>query len=390
MRILILGCKEYPFGGSSRYDKKAGGGIEVHVEKLAKYLSRDGYDTSIITRKFPGQKEEEHINRAMQTYQGYASHAKGKIHIYRVGFRKNAFLRTFTFNRNAAKKARDIMGNIDIIHCHGPVAGFFGSELAKRFNKPMVFTPHGIVVDWPWPVRKIISYFERRSFRKARKNIFVSGKAMKELGGNAENSVLLSNAVDMDDYRKTRKRRVRLSDRRSEECIRFLFLGRLEDVKGIDYLLDAFKKLSDEQENVELYIGGEGRMKKTITQFVNRNRLNDKVKILGWVKAGEVFPETDVFVLPSWEKGQPVALLEAMASGMKIITSLDYIEDKKTGLLIKPKDTEDLYEKMLYVCKNPAKCMGLGKAAQARARTEYTWEKVIKRIEAVYNEVANG
>lgn len=372
MRILILGCKEYPFGCSSRYDKKAGGGIEIHVEKLAKYLSRDGHDISIITRRFPGQKKEECIT---------ASQVKGKTHIYRVGFRKNTFLRTFTFNRNAARKARDIMGNIDIIHCHGPVAGFFGSELAKRFNKPMVFTPHGIVVDWPWPVRKIISYFERRSFRKARKNIFVSGKAMKELGGNAENSVLLSNAVDMDDYRKTKK---------TWKGTRFLFLGRLEDVKGIDYLLDAFKKLSDEQENVELYIGGEGRMKETITRFVNRNRLNDKVKILGWVKAGEVFPETDVFVLPSWEKGQPVALLEAMASGMKIITSLDYIEDKKTGLLIKTKDTEDLYKKMLYVCKNPAKCMGLGKAAQARARTEYTWENIIKRIEAVYKEVANG
>jgi glycosyltransferase involved in cell wall biosynthesis len=227
MRILILGCKEYPFGSSSRYDKKAGGGIEIHVEKLAKHLSKDGHDVFIITRKFPGQKEEEHIT---------ASHVKGKIHIYRIGFSKNIFLRTFTFNRNAAKKARDIIGEIDIIHCHGPVAGFFGSALAKKFKKPMVFTPHGIVVDWSWFVRRFISYFERKSFRNAGKNIFVSEKAMIELGGNAENSVLLSNAVDMDDYKETKK---------SWKGTRFLFLGRLEDVKGIDYLLDAFKKLSD-------------------------------------------------------------------------------------------------------------------------------------------------
>lgn len=375
MKILILGCKEYPFGSSYRYDKKAGGGIEVHVEKLAKYLSRYGHDVFIITRKFPDQKKAEH---------------KGRIHIYRVGFMKNAFLRTFTFNRNAAKKAKEMIKEIDIIHCHGPVAGFFGSALAKKFKKPMVFTPHGIVVDWPWPVRKLISYFERKSFKNARKNIFVSEKAMAELGGNAENSVLLSNAIDLDDYRETKKvwkERVRLSDRRSEECIRFLFLGRLEKVKGIDYLLEAFKRLLDKEKNAELYIGGEGRMKEKVARFVKRHGLSDKIKILGWVNASEILPKTDIFVLPSWEKGQPIALLEAMASGKIIITSLDYIKNGKTGLLVKPKDAEDLYEKMLYVCKNFELLDKLGKNARKEAEEKYEWSRLVDDYIKAYKSV---
>ena len=59
MNILILGSKEYPFHSSYKYDKYAGGGIELYVEKLAKYVNKYENNIFIITRKFPNQKSFE-------------------------------------------------------------------------------------------------------------------------------------------------------------------------------------------------------------------------------------------------------------------------------------------------------------------------------------------
>ena len=370
MKVLLLGSKEYPFGSSSGYDRRPGGGIEAHVEKLAKYLSKDGNEAFIITRKFPAQNEEEHI---------------GKIHVYRIGYMKNIFLRTLTFNRNAAKKAAEqrvigpkrIIDEVDIIHCHGPVAGFFGSRLAKKFKKPMIFTPHGIVVDWCWPIKKIVSYFEKKSFASAKKNIFIAENEAKALGGTSRNSILLSNAVDLDEYPEAK---------RTWKGTRFLFLGRLEEVKGIKYLMNAFKKLSSATGGVELYIGGRGSMEGWVADFAERNGLAGRVKTTGWVKAADALSKTDVFVLPSWETGQPIALLEAMASGKVIITSLSYIRDGRTGIMVKAKDIDGLYEKMLYVHKNLHKCRQLGRNARSHAKERYSWPEMIKKVESVYKE----
>ncbi|MFH1444899.1 MAG: glycosyltransferase family 4 protein, partial [Nanoarchaeota archaeon] len=108
MRILLLGSKEYPFGISHKYDKKAGGGIEVHVEKLAKYLAKDGHKVFIITRRFPGQLKKE---------------TAGNITIYRTKFIYNKYLRNFTFNFSSFLKAWRLIRKerIDLIHCHGAV-----------------------------------------------------------------------------------------------------------------------------------------------------------------------------------------------------------------------------------------------------------------------------
>ncbi|HDD72765.1 MAG TPA: hypothetical protein ENG00_01585, partial [Candidatus Aenigmarchaeota archaeon] len=222
MKILMLGCKEYPFGVSSKYDKKAGGGIEVHVEKLAKYLSKRGHEVFIITRRFPEQQEEE---------------TKGPIHVYRTRFVYNRYLRTITFNFSAFLRAIPLIKKhrIDLIHSHGLVGSFFGSVLSLLTGKPLVMTPHGTVDEWGL-FRIPLKLFEWFSLRTAKKVIFISEFARRRMSrGRAFSHVLLSNAIDFDDIQKPR--------RRSWSRIRFGFIGRLEKIKGIDILVEAFKRL---------------------------------------------------------------------------------------------------------------------------------------------------
>ena len=211
MKILLMGSKEYPFGSSYTFDRKAGGGIEVHVDKLAKFLAREGHDAFIVTRRFPGQKREEVIRTD-----------GGKIHIYRTKFLYNSLLRALTFNMFGSIKAMKLIRSkgIDLIHCHGPVAAFFGGLLSKLTGRPMMFTPHGTVSTWSSPIREILRFFEGFSARLAKKTLFISKRAQREMTTTMQfPNTLLTNAIDLDDYPVGRRREGRIT--------RFLFqIGR--------------------------------------------------------------------------------------------------------------------------------------------------------------------
>ncbi len=84
-------------------------------------------------------------------------------------------------------------------------------------------------------------------------------------------------------------------------------------------------------------------------------------------------------MLPSTERGQPIALLEAMASGKIILTSLDFIKNNSTGILIE-QDVEDIYRKMLHTCKNFKKFQKLGKTARMEIEEKYSWKTVVRQF----------
>ena len=358
MKILLLGSKEYPFGISHKYDKKAGGGIEIHVEKLAKYLAKKGNEVFIITRLFPGQRCYEKI---------------GNITVYRTKFIYNKYLRNFTFNLSSFFKAWRLIRKerIDLIHSHGAVAGFFGAQLSNLTKKPMIFTPHGLASGWPIFIQEIQMFFENNAAKNAKKILFISTAERKLTLRTGKQGKLLSNAVDLDDYKKIK---------RTWKPIRFIFSSRLEEVKGLRYLLPAFKKLCEKTDNCELWIAGNGTLSGYVEEFVKENKLESKIKPLGWrTDIPNLLQQTDVFVLPSWETGQPVALLEAFASGKIILTSLNFITDGRDGIKLKARDSDDLYEKMLDVTKNPKKYEKTQKEA-IKIADSFSWDVVIEKF----------
>jgi glycosyltransferase involved in cell wall biosynthesis len=369
MKILMLGSKEYPFPSSSHiYEKKKpSGGIEPHVQKLSKYLARDGHEVFILTRRFPGQAARE----------GF-----GNIHVYRTRFIYNMWLRTLTFNLFAFLKSIQIIRRerIDLIHSHGHVAGFFGSLLSRLTGVPLVWTPHGIVIDWPSPAKEALFLFHRLTLRKAKKIIFISSEYVRRriLLNKKISNVILTSGIDLEDFEK--------ASRRNWNEVRFIYLGRFARHKGPIHAVQAFSKLVKKFPDSVLYIAGAGMREGEILECIKENSLQKNVRFLGWVSdTPGTLAEVDVFVLPSRETGQPVALLEAMAAGKIILTSLPYIEDGREGLLVK-QDADDIYEKMLYVCENFEKCRRLGENAREGVKKK-SWARIIKDFEREYEGV---
>jgi glycosyltransferase involved in cell wall biosynthesis len=362
MRILMLGSKEYPFGVSARHDQKAGGGIEVHVEKLSKYLARSGHEVFVLTRRFPGQASRETIREG-----------PGRVHVIRTRFVPGRFMRAFSFNLLSFLRAIPLVRKegIDLIHAHAVTAGFFGAKLSLLTGKPMVFTPHGVVVDWRFPARDFLAFFQKVALRMASRVLFISGLASRSMRTKAP-SALLTNGIDLDDYD--------LPQRKGRD-LTFLYLGRLEPVKGVDILIDAFTDVLGKFPGSRLLIAGDGSMKSQVL-----NKIHDagtpRIRYLGWTDPREALEQCDAFVLPSREKGQPVALLEAMASARMIITSLPYVRDGETGLLCKP-DRTSLARAMSRLCSSPQRFRRLGLNSRREA-TNLAWASVVKDFEREY------
>jgi glycosyltransferase involved in cell wall biosynthesis len=169
---------------------------------------------------------------------------------------------------------------------------------------------------------------------------------------------------------------------------RLLFVGTWLDQRAA-YLREAFAELARRRPDVRLTIAGSSFDDATIRSGFDPVA-RDRLDIRPFVSRGEmpqVYAEHDVFVFPSLFEGLPIALLEAMASGMPPVTTevcgmKDVVEDGYNGLLVKPADAADLLQALERIVDSSDLRARLGRAAQETAR-RYTWTRAAEQLERV-------
>jgi len=129
----------------------------------------------------------------------------------------------------------------------------------------------------------------------------------------------IANAVDVDLFRPTQ------TPRSPGQPVRILSVGRLIERKGQHHLIDAARLLCDRgQAGFEVVLAGTGDSEGALKEQVAQAGLQDRVRFLGFVSREEmpdVYAAADLFVLPSYNEGMSVALLEAMASGLPVVVT---------------------------------------------------------------------
>lgn len=140
----------------------------------------------------------------------------------------------------------------------------------------------------------------------------------------------------------------------------FLFLGSIVREKGIFEMLEAFKALINHTTEWKLIVCGNGKDEKAMKEFISKNNLQGRVIIAGWVEDNEKrekLEESDVMVLPSYAEAFPVSILEGMSYRLPVIaTSVgsipEMIENFREGILVNPKDSEQLKESIKFYLDN--------------------------------------
>jgi len=179
--------------------------------------------------------------------------------------------------------------------------------------------------------------------------------------------------------------------------VRFAFVGRLVDWKGVDLLLEALSKTSCVP-TIELEVFGAGSEDAALKAQTERLGLRERVTFHGFVpqeQTARQLSRLDGLILPSLYECGGAVVLEAMASGLPVIATrwggpADYLDDT-CGILIDPESrthvVDELVRAMTLLASDPELRVRMGGAGRQKVEREYDWARKLERILEVYQSV---
>lgn len=261
-----------------------------------------------------------------------------------------------------------------VIHLHSAKAGFLGrvaTALRHRIDS-CIFTPHGWSF-WAFGGVESAAYLrlERRAARWCRTIVAVShherAAGLSARVGKPSQYRVIHNGVDAEHFARERRR----------VPGRVLLIGRLSRAKRPDVALRVLDAVRGRFEEAELYIVGGGPEQDRVRRLVAELGLSTSVHLLGRLDdVADVLATADCLLLTSDWEGCPLAVLEAMAAGVPVVSTSvggvpELVADGETGLLAPPRDVRALSAAVERVIGDPEFGARLGDAGRARARMAF-------------------
>lgn len=373
MKIAMIGHKRIP---------TRSGGVEVVVEELSTRMAALGHKVDVYNRHSGEEKICE--------YKG--------VKVIEIPTFNIPALHAMLYSLLAT--IRCIFTRYDVVHYHaeGPCAML---PLAKLFGKKTVATIHGL--DWQrskWGgfATKYLMFGEKMAAKHADKVIVLSENVKKYFKDKYNcDAVLIPNGIDCVNP-------IAPDIIKSEYNLKggdyILFLARITPEKGLDYLIDAYKKLNTDK---KLVIAG---ATKPETEYIAsvKEKAKDCPNIIftGFVsgqKLAELFSNCYVYVLPSDIEGMPISLLEAVGYDAKVIMSdipenVDCLDGY--GNSFEHSNSNSLYS-ILKFCiehENLRECDFKESETPSKARQKreelikkYDWDNITNQTLKLYNSV---
>lgn len=170
-------------------------------------------------------------------------------------------------------------------------------------------------------------------------------------------------------------------------------VGRLVPVKGHRTLLESLPKVLEGAGEFTLLFAGDGPLEGELRKLAGRLGVDRYVRFIGFLP--DIHPllgATDLLVHPSLGEGFGLAPLEAMGHGLPVVASrvlalAEVIEEDKSGLLVPPEEPGQLADAIITLLKNAQLRKKMGEAGRQRFLENFTLDKMVKKTEAVYEEI---
>lgn len=378
-KILMIISLFHPFAG----------GAEKSCQQLCNGLMGQGFSVALLTQRSEGLPEYEVVD-GIPVYR----EIKG-WHLFELTYMLSVLYFLLKHRRE-----------YDIIHCFGiylfvPPAllmkYLFGKKVILRLLCSGQFGDFWRVDQLKW--KKVVMGSSRRMDRI----VFLSNDIKRELIENRFPVQILahiSNGVDVERFKpQTENRHCHFKN--------ICFVGRLEEQKGVDYLMRAVAAIQEKGNDIRLFIVGDGRLSAALKNLCKVLKLDDRVVFTG--HAQDVLPyyqDADVFVLPSVSEGMSVALLEAMACGLPVVATCaggnaDLLDpDLKNkeivsnyhiganGILVRPKDDAGLAEAILELLNDTDLSRQLGEKARRAVKENYSQKKIMNEYTDLYDSLS--
>jgi glycosyltransferase involved in cell wall biosynthesis len=209
---------------------------------------------------------------------------------------------------------------------------------------------------------------------------------------------VIHNGVDTERYRPPRDADQRQACRQqlgiSSDQILVVCVANLHQIKGIDTLLAAWRRVMMAEPSARLLIVGKGPMRHYLDEFGRHLRCDSTVHSLGHCDdVPEILQAADVFVLPSRYEGCSNGVLEAMATGLPVLASdvggnPELIRSNYTGWLVPPDDPGRLGETLLSILLDRTARQRVGLAARDDVERRFALNDWVDRWQHLYRQVA--
>lgn len=282
----------------------------------------------------------------------------------------------------------------DIVHSHVALPdGCTGMLIAKKYKKPLIVTIHGQDFQQTIHKNKECKKKIEEVINFSSKTIVVSDKLKrignKELNIGPKKLITIPNGINVEDMFKGKSDLI--EKYKGKKII--LSVSNLIKTKGIDYNLKAITELKKKYPEIIYLIVGDGSEKKNLENLTKELKMQDYVKFLGELshnKVMEYMSICNIFSLPSWNEGFGIVYLEAMICAKPVIAcqreGIDgIIKNKKTGLLVKPKNIDELIMAINFPLSFPKIAKEMGEMGEKMVLNNYAWTKVTKKIAEIYN-----
>jgi len=181
-----------------------------------------------------------------------------------------------------------------------------------------------------------------------------------------------------------------------QDSIKIVFVGRVTCDKGIRELVEAFVSLHEEQPDIELILVGPYEpdldpLPEATARIIDSH---SAIHAVGFCAQPQRFLVLgDIFCIPSYREGFGTVVIEAAAMGLPAVGTripglVDSIDDGQTGILVEPRNVEELKKGLCLLAEDPALRTRMGEAARARARSDFGYRVIADAVIEEYKELA--
>ncbi|QDT89737.1 glycosyltransferase [Gimesia algae] len=172
-----------------------------------------------------------------------------------------------------------------------------------------------------------------------------------------------------------------------------LFAGRLDPQKAPDDLLTAFELFARQAADFHLLFAGEGPLKAELQQKASSLSCADRIHFSGWqAQVPQLMKAATCLVLPSLWEGMPNVVLEAMASGLPVISTRvdgisELIRDGEQGTVVATGEPAEISQALSDLSAHPARFIEMAETAQHLVKNEFTWNSIADRYDQIYTQL---
>lgn len=309
----------------------------------------------------------------------------------------------FSFNNfKTYKTLKELINKnkYDIVHCHTPMGGVIARLATKNTNSKVLYTSHGFHFYKGAPLKNWIFYYPVEKFLSKKTDVIFTinledYKRAKKKFKKTTVKYIEGVGVSAEKFNNPKEINLYMEFPNIKNPFILTLVGELNDNKNQFFVIKAMKSLVKKNPQIVLALVGNGPNKNKYNKIIDKYRLTDNIKLLGYrTDVPSILNETNLVIGASKREGLPVNIIESMLSKKIVLASkirgvIDLIEDGKNGYLYDFNNEKEFLNKVNYIVDNYENLDTIRTSAKERSN-DFVVERINKKLINIYEIVLKG